>query len=118
MTSHTLDIVKEARSKALGPFSPSLNISEHLNSRLNKVRTEVNNLRSKRRLYLFFFFWQDLPDDVHTRVSGKLFISLTRVPDGKNVIMSEFSSKEHVIQVNILNVLVNCNLKLFYVQIS
>lgn len=39
MTSHTLDIVKEARSKALGPFSPSMNISEHLYARLNKVKS-------------------------------------------------------------------------------
>lgn len=38
MTSHTLDVVKEARSKALGPFSPSMNISEHLYARLNKVK--------------------------------------------------------------------------------
>ncbi|XP_025409301.1 patatin-like phospholipase domain-containing protein 5 isoform X2 [Sipha flava] len=76
MTSHMLDIVKEARSKTLGPFSPSMNISEQLYARLNK----------------------DLPDDVHNRVSGKLFVSLTRVPGGKNVIKSEFSSKEEVLQ--------------------
>jgi len=37
MTSHMLDIVKEARSKALGPFSPSMNLSENLYARLNKV---------------------------------------------------------------------------------
>ncbi|CAI6366297.1 unnamed protein product [Macrosiphum euphorbiae] len=77
MTSQMLDIVRESRSKALGPFSPSMNITEHLYNRLNK----------------------DLPDDAHKRVSGKLFVSLTRVPDGKNVIMSQFSSKEEVIQV-------------------
>ncbi|XP_060854138.1 patatin-like phospholipase domain-containing protein 2 isoform X2 [Rhopalosiphum padi] len=77
MTSQMLDIVKESRSKALGPFSPSMNITEHLYNRLNK----------------------DLPNDAHKRVSGKLFVSLTRVPDGKNVIISQFSSKEEVIQV-------------------
>lgn len=33
-----LDIVKEARSKTLGPFSPSMNISEQLYARLNKVK--------------------------------------------------------------------------------
>lgn len=42
-----LDIVKEARSKALGPFSPSMNISEHLFARLNKV---IN-------IYLLIFFY-------------------------------------------------------------
>jgi len=30
-------------------------------------------------------------------------VSLTRVPDGKNVIMSQFSSKEEVIQVRNFN---------------
>lgn len=50
---------------------------------------------------MYLFFLKDLPDDVHKRVTGKLFVSLTRVPDGKNVIISEFSSKEHVLQVNI-----------------
>lgn len=38
-------------------------------------------------------------------MSGKLFVSLTRVPDGKNVVMSEFSNKEEVIQVRIFNLL-------------
>lgn len=33
-----LDIVKEARSKSLGPFSPSMNMSEQLYTRLNKVK--------------------------------------------------------------------------------
>jgi hypothetical protein len=47
---------------------------------------------------------KDLPDDVHNRVSGKLFVSLTRVPGGKNVIKSEFSSKEEVLQV-----VIKCN---------
>lgn len=49
---------------------------------------------------------KDLPDDVHKRVNGKLFVSLTRVPDGKNVVMSEFSSKEHVLQVNFFKLIV------------
>lgn len=35
-------------------------------------------------------------------MNGKLFVSLTRVPDGKNVIMSEFSSKEEVLQVRFM----------------
>jgi len=90
-----LDIVKEARSKALGPFSPSVNLSELLYARLNKVIHFFFLLR-RNKIYLFL---QDLPNDVHKRVSGKLFVSLTRVPDGKNVIMSEFSSKEEVLQV-------------------
>jgi hypothetical protein len=42
---------------------------------------------------------QVLPDDAHLRVNGKLHISLTRVYDGKNVIVSQFGSKEDLVQV-------------------
>lgn len=38
IASHMLDIVKKARSKALGPFSPSMNISEQLYNSLNQVK--------------------------------------------------------------------------------
>lgn len=48
---------------------------------------------------------QVLPDDAHERVSGKLHISLTRVYDGKNVIVSEFSSKEDLLQVRFFSIL-------------
>lgn len=44
--------------------------------------------------------FQVLPDDAHIRVSGKLHISLTRVYDGKNVIVSQFNSKEDLLQVS------------------
>lgn len=40
-----------------------------------------------------------LPADCHEHASGRLGISLTRVSDGKNVIISHFSSKEELIQV-------------------
>ena len=40
-----------------------------------------------------------MPDDAHVRVSGKLHVSLTRVRDGKNVIVSQFDSREELIQV-------------------
>ncbi|KOC66173.1 Patatin-like phospholipase domain-containing protein 2, partial [Habropoda laboriosa] len=47
---------------------------------------------------MFQFLLQFLPDDAHIRVSGKLHVSLTRVYDGKNVIVSQFSSREDVLQ--------------------
>lgn len=40
-----------------------------------------------------------LPDDAHKRATGKLHISLTRVSDGQNVIMSKFETKEDLIKV-------------------
>lgn len=48
---------------------------------------------------LLLFLFQFLPDDAHIRVNGKLHISLTRVYDGKNVIVSQFNSKEDLLQV-------------------
>ncbi|KAF4530078.1 hypothetical protein B566_EDAN001334 [Ephemera danica] len=70
------DLPLEARSKTLGPFSPSFNVQNVLLEGLLKV----------------------IPDDAHERVSGKLHISLTRVYDGKNVIVSQFNSKEDLLQ--------------------
>uniref|UniRef100_A0A8C4VGH5 PNPLA domain-containing protein n=1 Tax=Gopherus evgoodei TaxID=1825980 RepID=A0A8C4VGH5_9SAUR len=39
-----------------------------------------------------------LPENSHQVASGRLHISLTRVMDGQNVMVSEFSSKEDLIQ--------------------
>lgn len=44
------------------------------------------------------FVLQFLPEDAHLRVSGKLHISLTRVCDGKNVLVTQFESKEDLMQ--------------------
>ncbi|XP_011694955.1 PREDICTED: patatin-like phospholipase domain-containing protein 3 isoform X2 [Wasmannia auropunctata] len=76
MTSNVLRVAREARQRTLGPFSPSFNVQEILLSSLRKF----------------------LPDDAHIRVNGKLHISLTRVYDGKNVIVSQFNSKEDLLQ--------------------
>uniref|UniRef100_V5GTR4 triacylglycerol lipase n=1 Tax=Anoplophora glabripennis TaxID=217634 RepID=V5GTR4_ANOGL len=76
MTSDVLKVAIEARSRSLGAFSPSFNIHRLLLEGLEKF----------------------LPDDAHARVSGKLHISLTRVHDGKNVVVSQFDSREELIQ--------------------
>ncbi|XP_043080372.1 1-acylglycerol-3-phosphate O-acyltransferase Pnpla3 [Puntigrus tetrazona] len=39
-----------------------------------------------------------LPDNAHTLASGRLHISMTRMSDGKNVIVSEFSSSNELIK--------------------
>lgn len=44
---------------------------------------------------------QRLPKNAYKMVSGRLFISLTRVSDGKNVIVSEFKSNEDLLNVSI-----------------
>jgi patatin-like phospholipase domain-containing protein 2 len=86
LTSDVLRVVREARSGSLGPFSPSFNVHNVLLEGLEKV----------------------LPDDAHIRVSGKLHISLTRVYDGKNVIVSQFNSKEDLVQV--IDIPIRCDL--------
>lgn len=76
MTSDFFRVVNEARKHSLGPFSPSFNIQTSLLEGLQKF----------------------LPNDAHLRVNGRLHISLTRVYDGKNVIVSQFNSREDLLQ--------------------
>nr|CAH7734810.1 unnamed protein product [Callosobruchus chinensis] len=76
MTSDVLRVCAEARKRSLGAFSPSFNINRLLLENLEKF----------------------LPDDAHIRCSGKLHVSLTRVHDGKNVVISHFDSREELIQ--------------------
>ena len=42
-----------------------------------------------------------LPPDAHRRATGRLGISLTRVADGENVLVSVFNSTDEVVQVSI-----------------
>ncbi|KAM7415092.1 hypothetical protein PAMA_019767 [Pampus argenteus] len=72
-----LTVAKEARKHTLGVFHPTFSL----------LRTVRASLLEK------------LPEDAHLRASGKLCVSLTRLPDGKNVLVSEFDSREELIQV-------------------
>lgn len=42
---------------------------------------------------------QRLPADAHLRASGRLCVSLTRLADGTNVLVSQFDSREELVQV-------------------
>ncbi|XP_019755316.2 1-acylglycerol-3-phosphate O-acyltransferase Pnpla3 isoform X2 [Dendroctonus ponderosae] len=75
-TSDILRLATEARKKSLGPFNPSFNIHRLLMEGLEKF----------------------LPADAHIRVSGKLHISLTRVCDGQNVIVTQYDTRDELIQ--------------------
>lgn len=68
---------REARKTLLGPLSPKCSL-------LANIRAVL-----ERRL----------PEDSYLVASGRLHISLTRVVDGQNVMVSEFSSNEELIQV-------------------
>ncbi|XP_070298757.1 patatin-like phospholipase domain-containing protein 2 [Salvelinus sp. IW2-2015] len=71
-----IETAKEARKRNLGPLHPSFNLVKVIRSGLER----------------------DLPANAHTLASGRLCVSLTRVSDGQNVIVSEFKSKEELIQ--------------------
>lgn len=72
-----LNTAKEARKHTLGVFHPTFSL----------LRTVRDHLLEK------------FPEDAHLRASGKLCVSLTRLVDGKNVLVSEFDSREELIQV-------------------
>ena len=72
-----ISVAKEARKRNLGPLHPSFNLVKVLKAGLER----------------------DLPADAHLRVAGRLSVSLTRVADGENVLVSDFNSKEELIQV-------------------
>ncbi|XP_035521264.1 patatin-like phospholipase domain-containing protein 2 isoform X2 [Morone saxatilis] len=69
-------MAKEARKHKLGPLHPAYNLLKIVKDSL--VR--------------------GLPEDAHVRATGKLCVSLTRVSDGKNILVSEYDSKEELIQ--------------------
>ncbi|PNI48537.1 PNPLA3 isoform 2 [Pan troglodytes] len=69
------DLVRKARSRNIGIFHPSFNLSKFLRQGLCKC----------------------LPANVHQLISGKICISLTRVSDWENVLVSDFRSKDEVV---------------------
>ncbi|KAM8750735.1 patatin-like phospholipase domain-containing protein 2 isoform 1-T1 [Acanthopagrus schlegelii] len=72
-----LTVAKEARKHTLGIFHPTFSL-----------RQTVQDVLLEK-----------LPADAHRRASGRLCVSLTRLTDGKNVLVSEFDSREELIQV-------------------
>jgi len=77
ITSEILQVAIKARARALGPFHPCFDVNKIIYDGLVKT----------------------LPDDAHKRASGRLNISVTRVSDGKNVLINQFDSKEDLIKV-------------------
>lgn len=75
-TNFTLRLASKARSRSLGPLHPSFDIQRILRDAL----------------------WMVLPDNAHEIVKGRFFVSLTRVSDREAVIVSDFTSKEELIQ--------------------
>ncbi|XP_045063826.1 patatin-like phospholipase domain-containing protein 2 [Coregonus clupeaformis] len=74
--ANIIDVAKDARKRFLGPMHPSFNLVKIMRNMLYKT----------------------LPPDAHHRATGRLGISLTRVTDGENVLVSHFNSKEELVQ--------------------
>ncbi|XP_056595528.1 patatin-like phospholipase domain-containing protein 2 [Triplophysa dalaica] len=71
-----IDMAKEAQKRFLGPMHPSFNLVKILRVMMH----------------------QALPADAHKIANGRLGISLTRVTDGENVLVTHFSSNEELVQ--------------------
>lgn len=72
-----MSMAQSARSHPLGPLHPLFNL-------LQMVKDSLLT---------------SLPDDAHILVSWRLCVSLTRVPDGKNFPVSEFCSRDELVEV-------------------
>ncbi|XP_033121151.1 patatin-like phospholipase domain-containing protein 4 [Anneissia japonica] len=70
------NIADTIQSKPLGALTPNFNMSHTLS-------TELDTL---------------LPPNAHTMASGRLFISLTMLKNRKNIVISQFESRDELIQ--------------------
>ncbi|XP_053518247.1 patatin-like phospholipase domain-containing protein 5 [Artibeus jamaicensis] len=73
---YLLSLAKRAEQLSLGTFHPAFAPIEHIKEQLQCI----------------------LPDNIHTLVSQRLGISLTRWADGHNFIAMDFASRDEVIQ--------------------
>ncbi|KAF7668715.1 hypothetical protein LDENG_00289700 [Lucifuga dentata] len=71
-----LYFIKQVKKFTFGPFNPSINVFHWLEHILHK----------------------HLPSDAHQLANGRLAVAMTRLTDGKYTVMSEFQSKEDVVQ--------------------
>lgn len=73
---------RRTMSHSMGVLHPSFNPSQILREQMERY----------------------LPANIHQLISGRVFISLTRVSDWGNVLVSEFQSKDEVLDVSGLSV--------------
>ncbi|XP_068996678.1 patatin-like phospholipase domain-containing protein atgl-1 [Embiotoca jacksoni] len=71
-----LHFIKQMEAITLGPLNPSINVFHWLESVLQK----------------------HVPSNAHQLASGRLAVAMTRLSDGEHIVVSEFQSKEDVVQ--------------------
>ncbi|XP_052017545.1 patatin-like phospholipase domain-containing protein 5 [Apodemus sylvaticus] len=74
--SNLLGLVRHVERLSLGIFHPAYGPIEHIRKRLQ----------------------EDLPDNCHILASQRLGISMTRWPDGQNFIVTDFATRDELIQ--------------------
>lgn len=72
-----LHFAQQLKTFTLGPFNPSINVFQWLEVILKKY----------------------LPPNAHQLATGRLAVAVTRMIDNKLTILSEFESREEVLQV-------------------
>ncbi|XP_018104649.1 omega-hydroxyceramide transacylase isoform X2 [Xenopus laevis] len=70
------EAAREARKFVLGPLLSKFNLMIILQNALRNF----------------------LPDNAHEKATGRLYVGVTRLSDGKNILISDYKSKEEVIQ--------------------
>ena len=80
LCADVLTLAADARKHPLGVFHPAFSL-------LRAVRSSL---------------LRQLPADAHLRASGRLCVSLTRMADGQNVLVSQFDSREELVQVSVV----------------
>lgn len=75
-----INVAKQLKTFSLGPFNPSVNVLHWLEMVLRK----------------------HLPPNAHHLANGRLAVAMTRMHDGKLIIMSDFECKEDVVQVSFM----------------
>ena len=111
MTSQVLKIATEARKCTLGPFSPSFNVNrilaeglqdilpENVHIKVSPASYEIDALCLLTKAIIQYFY------EIIFQLNGKLHVSLTKVYDGKNLLVNQFSSKQEVIDVRLKSIL-------------
>lgn len=75
MARNVVKLANNASENILGPFSPSFNLHGSLKEGWERL----------------------LPDDIAKKASGRLYISMTRISDRSNLLVSEFYSKSDLL---------------------
>ena len=79
-------LIEDIQGKPLGPLTPGYNMMDTLRTELEKI----------------------IPPNAHKLANGRLFLSATCLTDRKNMLLSEFDTREELIQVCVVFIFLNC----------